>query len=133
MKATTLIQRGLENGLTINNLSHQMGINANTIYAWKMGKRNPRAKNLQKLDRLVNTHLRDGKHAVVPSKTIKTRSINDLLTNGGGTRGILVKSVSNHTPDIMSLDEAHWDGFKEGLKRGMEITEDQFKDYGSTR
>jgi hypothetical protein len=90
---------------------------------------------LQKLDRLVSAHLRDGKHAVVPSKTIKTRSINDILHNGNGTgkRGTLVKPTTTHTPDIISLHEAHWDGFKEGLKLGMEITEDQFKDYGSTR
>jgi hypothetical protein len=112
-----------------------MGINANTIYSWKKGRTNPRPKNLQKLDRLVSAYLRDGKHAVVPSKTIKTRSINDILHNGNGTgkRGTLVKPTTTHTPDIISLHEAHWDGFKEGLKLGMEITEDQFKGYGSTR
>jgi len=127
MKATTLIHRGLENGLTITNLSKQLGINANTIYSWKAGKTRPRPKNLAKLNRLVagTTHTTN-------TKTVKTRSIKDILGNGNGT-GKLVEPVMNHVTSHMSLDDAHWDGFKEGLKRGMEITEDQFRDYGSTR
>ena len=129
MKATTLIHRGLENGLTITNLSKQMGCNANTIYSWKSGKTRPRPKNLAKLNRLVSGTT----HTTGDKKNVQARSIQDLLHNVNGTKnGSLVEPVTAHTTE-MSLDEAHWDGFKEGLMRGIEVTEKQFKDYGSTR
>ena len=140
VKVTTLLNRGLDSGLTISRIAKGLGIMPNTVYLWKAGKSKPNSKNMAKLDRLINTHMKNSNHIdMSPNGNIRVRPIEELVNSENHVRENTIHTdkkkqslVEPHEPE-MTLDQAHWDGFKEGLKRGIEITEEQFKDYESTR
>tara|TARA_Y100001973_G_C5169328_1_gene318075 strand:+ start:650 stop:1114 length:465 start_codon:yes stop_codon:yes gene_type:complete len=154
METTALINQAVGNGLAIKDIAKKLSIGVQSVYLWRSGKAVPAKTNYDKLKRLVQLTSGKKSNSDVDKASVSARSIEDLLKDANGNskknplvvpeesgqyERITVEKESGAeevhiTPEMATaLDEAHWEGFKEGLKEGITLTEEQLLRHGLTR